>query len=354
MAGEIRERGGLRERRRRRPTGTAVDSSSILVTGGAGFIGSNIVAALAERGTPVVVCDRLRHADKWRNLAKHELADLIAPEGLSQWLDDRGSTLDAIVHMGAISSTTETDADLIAEVNFRLSLAIWQWCSRHGTRLVYASSAATYGDGSAGFDDDATPEGLARLRPLNAYGWSKHLFDRRVIRGIDRGEPAPPQWVGLKFFNVYGPNEYHKGTMRSVVAQKYPLAAAAEPVTLFRSHHPDYPDGGQLRDFVFVDDCVDVVLWLLGHPHVSGLYNLGTGQARSFADLARALCVASGAPEEIEYVDMPDSLRGKYQYYTCARMDRLREAGYDRQFTSLEDGVRRYVQGFLAQPDPYR
>jgi len=331
-----------------------VDSSTILVTGGAGFIGSNIVAALAERGTPVAVCDRLRSADKWRNLAKRELVDLVDPAALAPWLADHGATLDAIIHMGAISSTTETDADLIADVNFRLSLTLWRWCASNTTRFVYASSAATYGDGSAGFDDDPSPEALAKLRPLNAYGWSKHLFDRRVVRAVERGESAPPQWVGLKFFNVYGPNEYHKGTMRSVVAQKYPLAAAGRPITLFRSHNPDFEDGGQLRDFIFVEDCVDVVLWLLERPDVNGLYNLGTGEARSFSDLARALCVAAGAPPEIEYIEMPEVLRGKYQYYTCARMDRLREAGYDRPSTSLEDGVGRYVTCFLAQPDPYR
>jgi ADP-L-glycero-D-manno-heptose 6-epimerase len=326
----------------------------VLVTGGAGFIGSNIVAALAARGGRVAVCDRLRSGDKWRNLAKHELVDLVDPAGLGQWLAENGAALDAIVHMGAISSTTETDADLIADVNFRLSLALWRWCARNTTRFIYASSAATYGDGSAGFDDDPSPDALARLAPLNAYGWSKHLFDRRVIRGVKSGEAAPPQWAGLKFFNVYGPNEYHKGTMRSVVAQKYPLAAAGEPISLFRSHNPDYEDGGQLRDFIFVDDCVGVVLWLLDTPGVSGLYNLGTGSPRSFADLARALCAAVGVAQQIEYVEMPAALRGKYQYYTCARMDRLREAGYDRPFTSLEDGIRRYVEGYLAQPDPYR
>ncbi len=325
-----------------------------MVTGGAGFIGSNIVAALCERGDSVVVCDRLRQGEKWRNLAKRELEDVVAPENLLRWLDDHGGVLDGVVHMGAISSTTETDADLIVEVNFRLSLDLWRWCSSTGTSLIYASSAATYGDGTQGFDDDSSPEALARLRPLNAYGWSKHLFDRRVIGSIERGCPSPPQWVGLKFFNVYGPNEYHKGTMRSVVAQKYPAAAEGRPVTLFCSDHPDYPDGGQRRDFVYVDDCVDVVLWLLDRPEVSGIFNLGTGEARTFEDLARALCAAVGSEPSIEFIEMPPAIRDRYQYFTQARMDRLREAGYQRPFTSLEEGVRAYVQGFLAQPDPYR
>ena len=329
-------------------------AGTILVTGGAGFIGSNIVAALCDRGVPVVVCDRLRRQDKWRNLAKRELIDLIAPEGLREWLDDHGADLEAIVHMGAISSTTEVDADLIADVNVRLSLFLWRWCAAHGKRLIYASSAATYGDGSQGFDDDARPEALARLRPLNAYGWSKHLFDRRVVRAVTDGEPAPPQWAGLKFFNVYGPNEYHKGSMRSVVAQKFPLAATDRAVTLFKSHHPDYPDGGQRRDFVFVDDGVDVVLWLLDNPEVNGIYNLGTGKSRTFEELARALCAGLGKDPRIEYIEMPEEIRDRYQYRTEAHLDRLRQAGYRREFTSLEDGVRTYVRSYLMQPDPFR
>jgi ADP-L-glycero-D-manno-heptose 6-epimerase len=325
-----------------------------LVTGGAGFIGSNIVAALSERGAAVVVCDRLRHGEKWRNLAKHELVDVVAPEALSEWLDARGSAVGTVIHMGAISSTTETDADLIIEVNFRLSDRLWRWCAREGARFVYASSAATYGGGEQGFDDDGSVEALARLRPLNAYGWSKQLFDRRVARAVADGEPTPPQWVGLKFFNVYGPNEYHKGGMRSVVAQKFPLAASGQPVTLFKSYNSDYPDGGQRRDFVWVGDCVEAVLWLLDHPEVKGIFNLGSAEERSFEDLAKALCAALGTTPRISYIDMPEAIRDKYQYFTRATMSKLRGVGYDRPFTSLEDGVGRYVRDFLTQPDPYR
>jgi len=325
-----------------------------LVTGGAGFIGSNIVASLCDRGDAVAICDRLRSDEKWRNIAGRDLVDIVAPEGLEAWLLVNGSRLDAVIHMGAISSTTEHDADLITEVNFRLSLFLWRWCAEHGVPLIYASSAATYGNGSEGFDDDASRDALSRLRPLNAYGWSKHLFDRRVQRALDEGEPAPPQWVGLKFFNVYGPNEYHKGGMKSVVAQKMPLAMAGQPVTLFASHHPDYPDGGQRRDFVFVEDCVNVVLWLLDNPRVSDLFNLGTGTDRSFAALAKAIFAALGAKPQIAFIDMPESIREKYQYFTRARMDRLRAAGYDQPFASIEDGVRAYVQEYLLQPDPYR
>jgi ADP-L-glycero-D-manno-heptose 6-epimerase len=326
----------------------------ILVTGGAGFIGSNVVAALTERGVPVAVCDRLRAADKWRNLAKAPLSEIIAPEALNAWLPTQAAQLEAVIHLGAISSTTETDADLITEVNFRLSQSLWRWCVAAGKRFIYASSAATYGDGAQGFDDDGSTRALARLRPLNPYGWSKHLFDRWAARAVEEGAARPSQWVGLKFFNVYGPNEYHKGGMRSVVAQKYPLAAADRPVNLFRSYRPDVPDGGQRRDFVYVRDCVEVVLWLLEHPQVNGLFNLGSGQARSFEELARALCAALGRAAQIEYVEMPAAVRAHYQYFTEARLERLRSAGYTQAFTSLEDGVRDYVERYLSQPDPYR
>ena len=326
----------------------------IVVTGGAGFIGSNIVAALVERGQRIAVCDRLRQADKWRNLAKVALRDLVAPESLLAWLQTHVREVEAIVHMGAIASTTERDADLITDVNFRLPLSLWHWCAASGKRFIYASSAATYGAGEHGFDDDASPDGLAQLRPLNPYGWSKHLFDRWIVRELGDGGPRPPQWAGLKFFNVYGPNEYHKEGMRSVVTLKYPLASAGETVTLFRSHRADVPNGGQKRDFVYVRDCVDVMLWLLDHPDINGLFNVGSGQARSFEELARALFAALHCPVRLEYVDTPADIRAHYQYFTEARMERLRKAGYTRPFTSLEDGVRDYVERYLSQPDPYR
>ncbi|HEX4025781.1 MAG TPA: ADP-glyceromanno-heptose 6-epimerase [Steroidobacteraceae bacterium] len=325
-----------------------------LITGGAGFIGSNLAAALAQRGDAVVVCDWLGRDERWRNLAAHELADLIVPEALPAWLARSGSQLSAVVHLGAISSTTESDVDLIVRHNVRATLNLLQWCTERQVRLIHASSAATYGDGSAGFDDDGGCEALARLRPLNAYGWSKHLVDRRIARLAQTGQPLPPQWVGLKFFNVYGPNEYHKGTMRSVVAQNFARVRAGEPLRLFRSYRSEYADGGQLRDFIYVTDCVEVILWLLAQPQVSGLFNVGTGTARSWLDLAAALFSASGRPRAIEFIDMPPELRGKYQYFTEARMQRLRAAGYTRAFTSLETGVTDYVQRFLAADDPYR
>ena len=327
----------------------------IVVTGGAGFIGSNLIAGLEARGADeIVVCDRLGHDEKWRNIAKRELAAIVPPERLFDFLDANAPRIDCLFHMGAISSTTETDGDLVAETNVALTLALWRWCVDYDRRLIYASSAATYGDGGAGFDDDGSPEALARLRPLNLYGWSKHLVDRRIARLVADGAARPRQWAGLKFFNVYGPNEYHKGEMMSIVAKNNARAAAGEPVTLFRSHHPDYEDGGQMRDFVYVADCVDVMLWLYDRPEVNGLYNLGTGKAARFSELMGALFRAHGREPDLVYVDTPEEIRARYQYFTEARMDRLRAAGYDRPFADVEAGVADYVARYLAQPDPYR
>ncbi|RRN62972.1 ADP-glyceromanno-heptose 6-epimerase [Caulobacter sp. 602-1] len=328
----------------------------VLVTGGAGFIGSNIVARLCEDpALDVVVCDRLRDAasGKWRNIAKHPIADFVAPEQLFDWLARRGAEVELIVHMGAVSSTTEADADKIVQSNFVLSRDLWDWCAQHGKRLIYASSAATYGDGSLGFEGKDDLASLQALRPLNAYGWSKALFDIYAVREAHRGH-APTQWAGLKFFNVYGPNEEHKDGMKSVVAQIWPRVAAGEGVRLFKSHHPDYEDGGQLRDFVYVRDAVDVIAWLARNPTVNGVFNLGSGHARSFRDLAVATFEAVNRAPDITYIDMPEVLRGKYQYYTKADMSRLRAAGYDAPMTSLEDGVADYVAGYLNTDDPYR
>ena len=232
------------------PQALSIFSPMILITGGTGFIGSNLVGRVVDHGARVSISDTLGTGDKWRNIARHEIDELVNPADLDDLLARRGDEVEFVYHMGAISATTETDADLIAATNFRLSQKIWRWCTAHSVPLVYASSAATYGDGSQGFADGDDIEELARLRPLNAYGWSKHLFDRWVAREIVEGRGHPPSWVGLKFFNVYGPNEYHKADMRSVVTKAYPSAAAGEAVTLFRSHHPDYEDGGQMRDFV--------------------------------------------------------------------------------------------------------
>jgi ADP-L-glycero-D-manno-heptose 6-epimerase len=332
-----------------------VGGPAILVTGGAGFIGSNIVARLARRGdADVVVCDRFRGAasGKWRNVAKHDVADFVAPDDLDRWLAEEGDRLAGVAHMGAISSTTEADADLIVETNFRLSKRLWDWCAAAGKPFVYASSAATYGDGALGFLDDNVLGAAGRLRPLNAYGWSKKAFDLYALRAASRGD-APPRWSGLRFFNVYGPNEYHKAGQQSVVAHMYPKAAAGEGTRLFRSHHPDYSDGGQKRDFVFVEDCADVTEWLLAGERSAGIVNVGSGRARTFLELAQALYAALGAAPQIEFVDTPPDIRRNYQYFTEADLTRLRALGYDRQFTGIEAGVGAYVRDFLSKDDPY-
>src|SRR5215469_3893225 len=266
----------------------------IVVTGGAGFIGSNIALDLANAGERVVVCDLFGSGEKWRKIARAGLYDIVRPKELPEWLARHRDKANAIVHMAAISSTTEKDVDKFVEANIRLTLDLWNWCATHAVRLIYASSAATYGNGKAGFSDEQSRAALAALRPLNAYGWSKHIVDRRVVDDVTRGHATPRQWAGLKFFNVYGPNETHKGVMQSLVSKIFPAVKAGEAVTLFKSHDPHYPDGGQLRDFVYVKDCVAVVSWLLRHPEKSGLFNVGTGTARSFLDLVRAVCAAVG------------------------------------------------------------
>ena len=323
----------------------------ILITGGAGFIGSMLQAALFSRDIETLVSDRLGSDGKWRNLAAHPPARLLPPDELDDFLDGH-PPLEAVFHMGAISETTAVDGDAVWHTNVTLSQRLWEWCANRGVRFVYASSAATYGDGSAGFDDDAA--GLARLAPLNLYGWSKHAFDRWVVDMLRRGAPRPPQWAGLKFFNVYGPNEYHKGSMVSVVRTKYAQVAAGERPTLFRSTQAGLDDGAQARDFIHVDDVVGVMLWLLDHPAANGLFNVGTGEARSYRDLAGAVCAAAGVAADIAFVDMPGALAGKYQNFTQARIDRLRGAGYTAPFISLEDGVARYIREYLSQPNPYR
>src|SRR5690606_17202642 len=326
------------------------------VTGGAGFIGSNIVAKLAEdRDLDVVVCDRLRTVEtgKWRNIAKHPIGDFVQPDEMFDWLEKRWREVEVVIHMGAVSSTTEPDADKIVQQNFELSRDLFRWCADRQRRLIYASSAATYGDGGQGFDDDNNYEALAALRPLNAYGWSKALFDLFAVRQAAR-DYAPPQWAGLKFFNVYGPNEEHKLSMKSVASQIWPQVREGHAVQLFKSYRPDIPDGGQRRDFVYVRDVADVVRWLVDHGGVNGVFNLGSGQARSFEEMAKAVFAAAGKPAQIEYTPMPPAIRDKYQYFTEAKMDRLRAAGYTAPMTSLEAGITDYVQGYLATADHYR
>ncbi len=324
----------------------------ILVTGGAGFIGSNVVASLNEAGrTDVAVNDILGADDaKWRNLAKRQVADMIPPADLMRWLD--GRKLDAVIHMGAISDTTATDAGLVMENNFRTSLRLLDWCTKTQVPFIYASSAATYGDGDQGFTDDWTPDALRQLQPMNLYGTSKHLFDQVVADRFTKKEPLPPQWAGLKFFNVFGPNEYHKGHMASVLAKVFDGAKAGNPVRLFKSHREGIEDGDQRRDFIYVDDAVAVLRWLLDTSNVNGIFNVGTGKARSFRDMIVAMFKAMGCEPNIEYIEMPENIRGQYQYFTQADTANLLRAGYNAGFMPLEDSVADYV-GYLSRADRY-
>jgi ADP-L-glycero-D-manno-heptose 6-epimerase len=325
----------------------------LLVTGGAGFIGSNVVAALNEAGrADVAVCDLLGHDGKWRNLAKRQLADIVPPAELLSWLD--GRRLEAIVHLGAISDTTASDGDVVIETNFRLSTRLLDWCTATATPFIYASSASTYGDGAQGFRDDNSILALKGLRPMNLYGWSKHLFDMAVAERAARGDKLPPQWAGLKFFNVFGPNEYHKGAMMSVLARRFDDIKAGRPVQLFKSHREGIADGDQRRDFIYVDDAVRVMMWLLATPSVSGIFNVGTGKARSFRDMMLAAYAALGAAPNIQYVEMPEAIRGSYQYFTQSDVERLRRAGYNGGFTLLERAVETYVKDFLNCADRFR
>ena len=286
----------------------------LLVTGGAGFIGSNVVAALNDAGRDVAVCDVLGQDGKWRNLAKRRLADFVPPPELMDWL--KGRRLEAIIHLGAISETTATDGDLVIETNFRLSMRLLDWCTANATPLIYASSAATYGDGDQGFRDDQSMDALQKLRPMNLYGWSKHLFDMAVAERAARGEKLPPQWAGLKFFNVFGPNEYHKGTMMSVLARRFDDVKAGRPVQLFKSHRDGIADGDQRRDFIYVDDAVAVLRWLLDTSSANGIFNVGTGKAESFRDMITAMFKAMGRAPNIDYIEMPEQIRNQYQYFT--------------------------------------
>ncbi len=328
----------------------------IIVTGATGFIGSNILADLNAAGrNDVILVDDLGSASKWKNIAKRRFEDIIMPWEVDALLRKLPGA-ELVFHLGANSSTTSTDGDSIFASNFRASKNWWEWCAATRTPLIYASSAATYGAGIAGFADAQEPASLDALRPLNLYGWSKHAFDKWAAgrSGTAGAGGAPPQWCGLKFFNVYGPNEYHKGDMRSLVCKNTAAVAAGQTVPLFKSYRADVADGLQLRDFIYVKDCTKVMLWLAGRPEINGIFNLGTGIARSFLDLVRSIGAALEKPVHVEFIEMPDSIRANYQYFTQAPMDKLKSAGYGDCFHSLEDGVSDYVGRYLMQPDIYR
>lgn len=313
---------------------------SIVVTGAAGFIGSCLVRMLNDRGIrDVYLVDDIGESAKWKHFVNKEYIDYFHKDEFLGILPElKGLT--HIIHMGACSSTTERDFDYLYRNNFDYTRKLWQYCVENNISFIYASSAATYGDGKEGFDDE---DDIHRLRPLNGYGYSKHLFDLWA----EKQTKVPKQHVGLKFFNVYGPNEDCKDDMASVIFKSFNQINEVGRVKLFRSHNPDYKDGGQLRDFVYVKDICKVISFLIDHPDISGLFNLGTGKARSFKDLAEATFHAMGVTPNIEYIDMPISIRDKYQYFTEAKMDKLRNAGYTEGFYSLEDGVEDYVKNYL-------
>jgi ADP-L-glycero-D-manno-heptose 6-epimerase len=325
----------------------------IVVTGAAGFIGSNVVACLNEQGrNDIVVCDWLGQDQRWLNLRKRMFRRFVFPDELMAFLQD-AEDVEAVIHMGADSSTTTSNGDAIVRTNFQYSLRLLDWCAAHGVPLIYASSAATYGDGAKGFADGTSFARLRELRPLNLYGWSKHQFDLVFTERLEQGLPLPPKCIGLKFFNVFGRNEYHKGTMMSVVAKNYEMAAAGGDVKLFMSHRNDYGDGEQKRDFVYIDEVVNVVLWSLGQGPRYGLFNVGTGEATSFRALIEALFAAVNRPAQISYVPMPEPLRSRYQYFTEADLGLLKASGYTSPFTPVRSAVADYVR-YLASDDRYR
>jgi len=324
----------------------------IVITGGAGMIGSVIAWHLNTilGREDIVIVDRINHPDQWQNLCHRQYANYLDKDELLPWLEN-ASDIDAVIHMGAISATTERDFNKLVQDNIRYSQDLWSWCAKNKVPFIYASSAATYGDGGQGYIDDESKTNT--LRPLNGYGYSKQFFDQWALAQIKAGAATPPHWYGFKFFNVYGPNEYHKERMASVALHSFNQFNEHGTVKLFKSHQEGYEDGMQLRDFVYVKDAAAVVVHFLMKKGTSGIYNIGTGKARAFKDLATAVMTSLNKQPNITYIDMPQDLHGKYQYFTEADMTKLLAAGYTQPFHTLEDGVRDYVQNYLTQPDPY-
>lgn len=321
----------------------------IVVTGAAGFIGSCLVAGLNEAGyNDLVLVDDFTKVDKQLNYSHKRYSLLVHRDDFFTWLDQEQASVQYIFHLGARTDTTEFDVSIHTRLNLEYSKRMWQACVHYGIPLVYASSAATYGDGTLGFNDEDLSI-LPDLKPLNPYGDSKQAFDLWALAQ----EKKPYQWVGLKFFNVYGPNEYHKGRMASVIFHAYNQISTSKSMKLFRSHRPDYADGGQLRDFIYVKDVVQLCLWLMHHRKVTGLFNLGTGEARSFKDLAHGVFKAMDVPISIEFIDTPLDIRDKYQYFTQATMEKLKNAGYTHPFTKLEAGIQDYVSNYLKNSKYY-
>jgi ADP-L-glycero-D-manno-heptose 6-epimerase len=321
----------------------------IIVTGGAGFIGSAFVWKLNQEGIDnIIIVDRLGTSIKWKNLVNLRFVNYIHKDDFLEMIynDTPPFNIDAIIHMGACSSTTERDADYLWHNNFVYTKQLADWALEHEARFIYASSAATYGDGTQGFSDNHKM--IPRLKPINMYGYSKHVFDLWVLR-----QKLENKMAGVKFFNVFGPNEYHKGDMSSVVFKAFHQIQETGKVRLFKSYKPPYKDGGQMRDFVYVKDCVNIMWWLFKNPRANGIFNLGTGKARTWNDLIKAVFAAMKKKPNIEYIDMPETLRGQYQYFTEADMSKLKKAGCPVKFSSLEDAVRDYVIHYLQAADPH-
>ena len=327
----------------------------IIITGGAGMIGSIITWHLNTmlNRDDIVIVDRITHPDQWQNLVKRRYANYLDKDELFEYLATKPA-VEAVIHMGAISATTERDYNKLVQDNIRYSQKLWTWCASNEVTFLYASSAATYGDGANGYEDTS----INNLRPLNGYGYSKHFFDEWVLRQVNEKNPCPPSWQGLKFFNVYGPNEYHKERMASVAYHSFNQFKESGTVKLFKSYKTNFDDGMQLRDFVYVKDAAAVVAYFMvnggQNKNVqSGIYNIGTGKARAFKDLANSVILSSGKMPHVTFIDMPEDLQGKYQYFTEATIVKLRAAGYSQPFSSLEDGVKDYVQNYLMLADQY-
>ncbi len=317
-----------------------------IVTGGAGFIGSVMVWKLNQQGIDdIIIVDKLRKEDKWKNLTKKKFNDYIDKEEFIEKLfNNKFSGVEGIIHIGACSSTTEKDADYMMKNNFEYSKLLVQWSLNNNIRFLYASSAATYGNGEFGYSDD--DENTLKLRPMNIYGFSKHFFDLWVLKNNLQNKIA-----GFKYFNVYGPNEYHKKDMMSVICKAYSQIRNTGKLRLFKSYKKGIPDGEQKRDFVYVKDIVDIMFYFLQNRDKNGIFNAGTGKARSFNDLAKASFNAMGKKTNIKYIPMPISIRDRYQYFTEAELTKLRNAGYTKEFTSLEDGVKDYIRNYLMNED---
>lgn len=314
----------------------------IVITGAAGFIASVVAGTLNRNGfDDLVLVDDFSKTQKKENYSCKKYNSLIDRDKFIEWFEKHHAEIDFIIHLGARTDTTEFDYNVFQKLNVDYTLAIWKICTEHQIPLIYASSAATYGMGELGYID--SHEIVNDLQPLNAYGRSKNEIDKWILKQKE----CPPFWAGLKFFNVYGPNEYHKGRMASVILHSFGQINTTGQVKLFRSHRPDYKDGQQLRDFVYVKDVANVILWLMQHKPESGLYNVGTGKARSFFDLADNTFKALHLKTNIQFIDTPLDIRDKYQYFTEAKMDKLRKAGYNKPFTTLEDGVNDYVTNYL-------